>query len=232
MDDGLCCQTCKREDADEDKEKIARCPDVPECEEGEVPVRPESKGKRGDKQCPTCKKGKATCATGCGDNQICVTKNKGKSGESTKCVGKKGRAFMFKAKDALAEVLKEATEEVTEEQVRAILVEMVERYCDQAANSEECALSKSEVIEGMLVKVLAKVTKGAKEEDLEVEVEIPETTTERRRLLTDSGTLLDNAIADSDVDDLQVVGVESGAAVATPVALAAAATLAAMFVIY
>jgi hypothetical protein len=68
MDDGLCCQTCKREDADEDMEKIARCADVPECEEGEVPVHPESKGKRGDKQCPTCKKAKATCATGCGDN--------------------------------------------------------------------------------------------------------------------------------------------------------------------
>jgi hypothetical protein len=165
-----------------------------------------------------------------------VTKNKGKSEETTKCVGKKGRAFMFKAKDALAEVLKEATEEVTEEQVRAILVEMVERYCDQAANSEECALSKSEVIEGMHGCQGARQghegRQGSGPRGEGGKVEVPETTTERRRLLADSGTLLDNAIADSDVDGLQVVGVESGAAVATPIALAAAATLAAMFVIY
>jgi hypothetical protein len=236
MDDGLCCMTCKRDQALDLFQNIAHCGDIDECADGEVAVRPKftpwtSAGAHRN-QCPTCKPPKPQCASKC-KKQVCV---RSKDGESTKCVGKKAMNFKIQARGALAEVLQNSTDDnLIEEQIRAVIIEVVERYCDQAANSEECVASKEECVDGMVVHVLQSLGDGAgyEEETIDVVIDVPEDTTRRHLLsshsLSSPATLLENAIADSDSNVLIMYGATvNGAATVFPNVLAVAATLVAI----
>lgn len=211
--DGLCCNRCKRSDVGKALKKLGRCGKVPECADGEEPASLDDVD--GEPQCKTCKRPRPNCAGGCGKDSVCV---RGKGEDATpKCVNKKMKKMKIRAKKALkaSDDTKEFIQGATEEEIRAMLVELVERFCDQAENQEECDANRQTLIDGLVVRIMAK--KEAKEaegaddteedvEEVDVEVDVPEATSRRRNLLAAStpADLLDSAVADNDDSEIDV----------------------------
>lgn len=224
--DGLCCLTCKREEHDKKLSKIAECGRIPECEGDEMPGKVEPVD--GEWQCPTCRPGKPTCSPSCGDGEVCIRSKKAKR---TTCVGRKKLKFKVQAQAALAPVLAEGNA-ATEEEIRAVLVELVERYCAKAVNLEECTAHADALVDGIVVKVLEKsATDVSGTADVEVEVPEPETAPVRRLLAGSSpADLLENAIADNTDSTFAIQGGMESSSIRLAVGFAAAAATFASFV--
>lgn len=112
-DAGTCCGGCKRPETACKRVEVAKAKaSLPVCEEGEKPLYVE--GACG----PSCKKGKPTCDTPCGDKQVCTKKG---------CKGKKMKKLKMRVRKELAEDGKE----VTKEAVRELLIEVITDYCSK-----------------------------------------------------------------------------------------------------
>merc|ERR1712072_126662 len=186
---GQCCVSCRRPARDAPLRDVGKCGDIPECAADEAPSR--VKDDSGAFACPTCRKPKPVCESACGTGKMCV---RSKGGESTSCKSKKAKKLKMRAKTAVDKAFLKAA---TASETKAVLQEVVKRFCDKAQDDDKCDRFEDVLTEQMEVKLVA--AKGGSSDETEVQVDVPTVVEERlRRLAEDAGSLLDAAMADTD----------------------------------
>jgi len=163
---GRCCASCKRPSRDVPLLEVAKCATLPNCTANEKPFY--IQGDAGLYACPSCRI-VTTCATECAAEEVCV-----RSGEGPVCIGRKKIDYIVKAvKTAMRGTVKNATNE----EIREMFVEIVERFCDISTNADLCDAFKQKLISGLRCKIV-------KAEDSATRVEVDVPTGQGRRLQT------------------------------------------------
>lgn len=203
LEPSQCCASCKRPERIFNALDVATClSDRPACAADEKPAW--MLGER----CATCKPAPPVCSS-CADPKVCVRTKAG-----PKCVSKKARKLKIKAK---AVAMKAKLEGISKEEVREMVLEMVERYCENPDHAVLCE-KKDALRDGLR----CKATKNANGET-EVELEVPDETGVYSRSFqtlseggftaqaNTSGDLLDAAMQDADAASDFTVTVETEA---------------------
>jgi len=192
---GQCCVSCRRPAREAPLREVGKCGAIGVCATDETPTR--VKDESGAFACPSCKRAKAVCSTACSDGQLCVRKKKSEEANNTEgeCRGKKAKKLRMLAKSA---VNKAFLKGASADEIKATLQEIVDRFCDNEEHADQCEKFQATLTDGMVVK---KVT--SKNDEIEVQVEVPEEVVVSRRLTSrrladDAGSLLDAAMADPD----------------------------------
>jgi len=121
---GRCCATCKRVQRTCTPEQVCKCvshaplcgTDVPTTVDGDC--------------CPSCRPNPPQCNPACGDNQVCA-----KVGNAPVCKPKLTVALLLNATDLSR---RQALCNLTRDQLRELISEVVHRYCDNPDHSTEC----------------------------------------------------------------------------------------------
>jgi hypothetical protein len=176
----FCCKTCRRPARKCTVKDVAKtCSRVPVCESGEKPAR------IAGSCCPSCRPARPKCDTKCTDKQLCVRSKD----NQPKCVNKRARLFKVK----LAQMVKDVkTGSMTVEELREVVVEVVQRFCDKIDNDAKCARVK-EFVRDLVVKIKNKIS----DDEVEIEVDTAEQPA-GRRLLAAQSDLLSAAFADEE----------------------------------
>jgi len=98
-----------------------------------------------------------------------------------------------------SEIRSEIGPNMTSEDIKSTIVEIIERYCDKPnVTIERLCINKTSVVENLVVKISGNKTNAPTNTTTAVTVEtVPDSTTTRRRLLANSG-LIDAAVADAE----------------------------------
>jgi hypothetical protein len=205
--DGLCCKTCKRANEGKSLNDMRKCAKPPKCADDEVSSQVENAE---GFMCASCHPGKPVCPNACAASEVCVRAKAEDSDANAKCVSKEIKAFKLEAKGALKDMFA-ANNTGSAEEIETMLTEIAQRYCDDPINDVECAASLQALVDGMVVKVVAKQSSDddAEAATAEVEVSVAEAASRRRTLLQETtasspGALLDNAMAASSDSTLVV----------------------------
>lgn len=210
---------------------VKQCARTKKCEENETPTRVEGSCCFSCRPVPKCDKQ-------CGDKQVCTRRG---------CRARKARKLAirlskkaFKAIKANVKELGELSEDERKAAVKSLVVEVVERFCDNASEdrAKKCERAE-EFLEALTVRAVKKRikkrairqkerVKDGEGEDLEVEIDTLDTTAASRRLL-DSDDLLDSALGDADAaeDIIEPIVDEDDASSASQAGFAVASFLAA-----
>jgi hypothetical protein len=184
--EGSCCPSCKRPERSCTKETVAKCKaGQRECEATERPSFVE-----GD-CCMSCKPAKPVCTTACLSTEICMWKREeaadGSITRTAVCRNKKVVKFKVTAQAAQAKALLSGA---TEEEITALVQEIVQRYCDK--NADLCDKYKM-----VLQQLKAKMVGDS------IDVDVGTETATGRRLLAETGAaaVVSNAMADQEATD-------------------------------
>lgn len=183
--EGQCCPSCFRKARLAPLRDVAKCGKVPDCEGNQRPIFV-----RGDDEtftCPVCKPVKPACQPACDDAQVCVPSDAG-----AKCMLKKKTVVKIKS---LVKKTIEFLKAAEEEELKAMIKEVVQRFCDKTQNADRCELFKEKLLAGLK----CTIKNRGSDDGVEVEVEAPADETRRRRLLSDgASSLLDAALNDAE----------------------------------
>lgn len=191
----LCCKTCAAPERKKTLRDVARCGKRDVCDDGEDPTDNDG--------CPSCRRArpKPTCDPACGEKQICVKKRPPRNNATTAdgagagdvgnvCVGKKKpRKFKMKVRAGAKQLAQSFTSDATEEEIRAAVIELVARVCENPEFSKPCEENQQEIIDKLIVKINERVA----DEEVDFEVTMPEEAPEEApsRRLEDSMSDLD-----------------------------------------
>jgi hypothetical protein len=210
-EEGQCCKSCINKMRKKKLREVAKCAKKAACAADKMSEADEED----TDGCMKCRRPriKAQCASACEENKICK-----KVADGAKCVGKKKKRFKMAVKKNAAQAVKDFVEDATPEEIRAMVVEAVERLCENPKHATKCEENLPKIKEHMEVKItkrLATKGEGTKKDGVTIEkaptnddvqtsfeVDMPEEEASRRHLLRaeEPLDLVEDAMNGADTD--------------------------------
>ncbi|KNC48334.1 uncharacterized protein AMSG_04784 [Thecamonas trahens ATCC 50062] len=183
-----CCATCRRPLATCSLDDVAACATtIRDCEDGEESVMLK------ESCCPSCKPAAPSCAPACDESsQICGLRANATSTAPT-CLNVDSVTFEIEGTTPAANTV---LSQFAVDNVRALLLELVDRYCDAVDNIDVCAVYRDAVV----TSARCALNSAAGATPIQVTCKVPSA---RTRSATSSATFLEAATT-SDSSDYRV----------------------------